>query len=124
MEYLFIYCLQLFDFCHNLMFILFFIILISFLLFIVCKSASFADFEDNETKFLKSFKVLSKQICIVSLCLWIFFAFIPTKDTLLLLGGTYYGKKALKQVVTSEKLQKIDTIINLELDRKIKELQR
>ena len=48
---------------------------------------------------------------------------IPTKQTLLLLSGTYLGKKTVKQVVTDEKIKKIDTIINLELDKKIKELK-
>jgi hypothetical protein len=63
------------------------------------------------------------KVFVSSFCLWILFALMPTKDTLLLLGGTYYGKKAIKQVATSEKLQKIDTIINLELDKRIKELK-
>ena len=49
--------------------------------------------------------------------------FIPTKQTLLLIGGTYIGKKAVNQVVTDEKIKKIDTIINLELDKRIKELR-
>ena len=36
---------------------------------------------------------------------------LPTKQTLLLMGGTYLGKKAVNQVVTSQKLEKVNTII-------------
>ena len=127
MEYLFIYCLQLFDFLHNSMFILFFIVLLSFLFFIASKIATILCPEekycDDETKIFIRLNPFIQKILVSSFCLWIIFALTPTKDTLLLLGGTYYGKKAVKQVVTSEKLQKIDTIINLELDKRIKELK-
>ena len=51
-------------------------------------------------------------------------SFIPTKQTLLLMGGTYLGKKAINAVVTDEKIKKVDTIINLQLDKYIKELQK
>lgn len=37
--------------------------------------------------------------------------FIPEKETLLLMSGTYYGKKAVNAVVTSEKLQKVKGIL-------------
>ena len=50
-------------------------------------------------------------------------AVIPTKQTLLLMGGTYLGKKAVNAVITDEKIKKIDTIINLQLDKYIEELQ-
>lgn len=50
--------------------------------------------------------------------------FTPTKQTLLLLGGVYYGKKAVQNVVTSEKLEKVNTIIDLQLDKCIKDLQK
>ena len=33
------------------------------------------------------------------------------------------GKKVINTVITSEKLKKVDTIINLELDKRIKELK-
>ena len=56
---------------------------------------------------------------VLSLILFLF----PTKQTLLLLGGTYYGKKAVKQIVTDKKIEKINTIIELELDKRIKELK-
>ena len=112
------------------MFVLFPIVLLSFLFFIASKIATILisnpdeEYCDIETKIFIKFNPFIKKIFVSSFCLWIIFALTPTKDTLLLLGGTYYGKKAIKQVATSEKLQKIDTIINLELDKRIKELQR
>jgi hypothetical protein len=127
MEYLFIYCLQLFDFLHNSLFVLFTIVLFSFLFFIASKIATILALDkkycDDETKIFIRLKPFIQKVFVSSFCLWILFALMPTKDTLLLLGGTYYGKKAIKQVATSEKLQKIDTIINLELDKRIKELK-
>ena len=67
--------------------------------------------------------LIAKYSCIglgISMLLF----FIPTKQTMLLMGGTYLGKKAVNAVVTDEKIQKVDTIINLQLDKYIKELQR
>jgi hypothetical protein len=48
---------------------------------------------------------------------------IPTKQTLLLMGGTYMGKQAVNSVVTSDKMQKVNEIIDLQLDKYIKELK-
>lgn len=42
---------------------------------------------------------------------------LPNKQTMVLIGGTYYGKK----VITSSTAQKVNTIINLKLDNMIKE---
>lgn len=124
MEYLFIYCLQLFDFLHGAMFFLFFAIIVFTVTYFMAMSFRSNYMLDSEIAFNKILCKMSKNTAITSLILFILFALTPTKNTLLLLGGTYYGKKAVKQVVTSEKLQKIDTIINLELDKRIKELQR
>lgn len=124
MEYLFIYCLQLFDFCHNFKIALFFIIIISFPAYIMALYFRTSDYMDKkEIHFNKTMTNLAKNITLASISLFILFTILPTKNTLLLVGGTYYGKKAVKQVVTSDKLQKVDTIINLELDKRIKELK-
>ena len=64
-----------------------------------------------------------KKFYITCIIILITVSLIPTKQTLLLVGGTYMGKKAINTVVTSEKLKKVDTIINLELDKRIKELK-
>lgn len=39
------------------------------------------------------------------------------------MGGLFLGKKAVNTVITDEKIKKIDTIINLELNKRIKELE-
>ena len=124
MEYLFIYCLQLFDFCHNSKFFLFLAIVIFFPMYLMALYFGTSEYMDKkEIHFNKTMTNLAKNITLASISLFVLFTILPTKNTLLLLGGTYYGKKAVKQVVTSEKLQKIDTIINLELDKRIKELK-
>lgn len=64
-----------------------------------------------------------KTALITFLCTSII-SLIPTKQTLLLMGGTYLGKKAVNTVVTDEKIKKIDTIINLQLDKYIKDLKK
>lgn len=123
MEYLFIYCLQLFDSCHNFKFFLFVVIVISFPMYIMAMYLGTSEYMDKkEAYFNKTMTNLAKNITLASISLFILFTLLPTKNTLLLVGGTYYGKKAVKQVVTSDKLQKVDTIINLELDKRIKEL--
>jgi hypothetical protein len=49
--------------------------------------------------------------------------FIPSQQTLVLMGATYYGKKAVTAISDSKKLEKISTIIDLKLDSYIKDLQ-
>ena len=50
--------------------------------------------------------------------------FIPSQQTLVLMGATYYGKKAVTAMSDSKKLEKISTIIDLKLDAYIQELQQ
>ena len=124
MEYLFIYCLQLFDFCHNFKIFLALAIVISFPMYLMALYFGTSEYMGKkEIHFNKTMADLAKNITLASIFLFILFTLLPTKNTLLLVGGTYYGKKAVKQVVTSDKLQKVDTIINLELDKRIKELK-
>ena len=121
MEYLLIYLLQLFDRIDALNFALWGILGISFIIYATAFIMYLYDM-----RYYDSLK-LSLQIDRKSLAKFFIVALItmciPTKQTLLLLSGTYFGKKAVKQVVTDEKIKKIDTIINLELDKKIKELK-
>jgi len=48
---------------------------------------------------------------------------IPSQQTLVLMGATYYGKRAVTAMSDSKKLEKISTIIDLKLDSYIKDLQ-
>lgn len=50
--------------------------------------------------------------------------FIPSQQTLVLMGATYYGKRAVTAMSDSKKLEKINTIIDLKLDAYIQELQQ
>ena len=126
MEYLFIYLLQLSDVFD---FLLISSVILIILLIIVLIIGSFIHFSEpyfyyKEKK--QGEKILQeiKKYTIISFVAFMVLALIPRQKTLLLFGGTYLGKKAVSKVVTNEKLQKIDKIINLELDKRIKELEK
>ena len=125
MEYLFIYLLQIADSLNALQDFIYILLGISIFAWIVCyvmlESESYYDSEKKirEKRFIRSIK----KFYITCISILIIASLIPTKQTLLLVGGTYMGKKAINTVVTSEKLKKVDTIINLELDKRIKELK-
>ena len=127
MEYLFIYCLQLFEnveFIKEGCFICGIILsVVGFAVYFTIESERYK-YGDGEIKFADKLQKLCKVLPITLLSISILTCFIPTKQTLLLMGGTYLGKKAVKSVVTDEKIKKIDTIINLELDKRVKELQK
>lgn len=113
MEYLFIYFLQMAEYLHKVGGGL--IVIAPIVWFMHCLKAGKRD-TGLEKKYLK--------IPLIMVFIGMFLHFIPTKQTLLLMGGTYLGKKAVNTVVTDEKIKKIDTIINLQLDKYIKELQK
>ena len=128
MEYLFIYLLQI---TENVANIAQFFIGIGFILLIVgiiayCILIDFINcdcYSKNEKASFKLYTELCKIIPTTVLIIGIIFSLIPTKQTLLLMGGYYLGKKTVNAVVTDEKIKKIDTIINLELDKRIKDLK-
>lgn len=116
MEYLFIYLLQfadVIDGCAD-----FFIS--TSVIFAALTAIGAIYWADEKDKGPFDFFVKST---VVSLILLLTCNLIPTKQTLLLMGGTYLGKKAIDVVATDEKIKKVDTIINLQLDKYIKELQ-
>ena len=125
MEYLFIYLLE---FCDVLYLIGTTTFILSIVLMIVMtiygieniklfdKTNDYYEEERRTFDFLK--KILSKfLIATLLIC------FIPSKQTLLLMGGVYLGKKAVNTVITDKKIEKVNTIIELELDKRIKELK-
>ena len=125
MEYLFIYLLQLSDSITAILATSFVITIVSGVATVVTYFAISTDrprIEDREEELDMIFNPI-KKIFITSTIIMVLFGLIPTKNTLLLMGGTYLGKKAVNAVVTDEKVKKINTIIELELDRRIKELQ-
>ncbi len=116
MEYLFIYLLQLTNVITGC--VCFFIGTAGVAISLIIPAAVYMN-DNNDDKPLKS----TIFVACVSLLLILVLSLIPTKQTLLLMGGTYLGKKAINVVATDEKIKKVDTIINLQLDKYIKELQ-
>lgn len=128
MEYLFIYLLQIGFIIENitkifLPIVIVILLVLGFFYFMasIAHQCSHYD-EDEKIKENAFFKKNIKRF-IICLIILLILNLIPTKQTLLLMGGTYLGKKAVNAVVTDEKIKKVDTIINLQLDKYIKELQ-
>lgn len=116
MEYLFIYSLQLANYIMCVAICLFIIVpLICFF------AALFLSFENEDLK--QHWNSWMKKTLITSLVTSLILLALPTKQTLLLMGGTYLGKRAANKVINSDKLEKINTIIDLQLDNYIKELK-
>ena len=123
MEYLFIYGLQIADLIHYLAVGCIIFLCVSVFIALVLIGLYVCDdyeFQKWKQKVLPIFKRMWLGFSVASLILFLF----PTKQSLLLMGGTYYGKKAINAVAASGKLQKVNTIIDLQLDKYIKELNK
>ena len=129
MEYLFIYLLQI---CENIRslgciigFITFFTTIALAVAVVITIANGFDPYSSKEeiNKFKNTSKTIGKITGVLIIIDFLIMS-IPTKQTIILLGGTYYGKKAVKQVVTSQKLEKVNTIIDLQLDKYIKDLKQ
>ena len=125
MEYLFIYLLQMADNLFVLQGFIYILLFISIFVWIFAYMTLDTVSYYNREKSTRTKRLLRyiKNFYITCISILIIASLIPTKHTLLLVGGTYMGKKAINTVITSEKLKKVDTIINLELDKRIKELK-
>ena len=128
MEYLFIYLLQITDSISGLLVILGFVAILSLISLIVIfyiREAIYASnyTDEKEKQCIDNIKEITKKICIFAVTIFLILCIIPTKQTLLLMGGTYLGKKAVNAVITDEKIKKVDEIINLQLDKYLKELK-
>ena len=125
MEYLFIYLLQMADnlfVLQGFIYILLFISIFAWI-FVYMTLDTVSYYNREKSTRIKRLLRYIKKFYITCISILIIASLIPTKQTLLLVGGTYMGKKAINTVITSEKLKKVDTIINLELDKRIKELK-
>ena len=112
-EYLFIYLLQLTDIlCVLNVFALLIGIMGSIVSFVILSDR----FSDEEA--INNARLASK-IFISLLVIGVLMLFIPTKETLLLMTGTYVTKKT----ITNERVEKINKIIDLKLDELLKEEQ-
>ena len=131
MEYVFIYLLQIFEIVDTIQQSLFifsiisiiFVILLGFLTkFQYSNYESTSYIDDLSTEQGQSCSKFCKKAIPLLLIITVLFCLMPTKQTLLLMSGVYYGKSAVAQITKSEKIKKVNTIIDLELDRLIKEL--
>ena len=112
-EYLFIYLLQLMDILCVLTVFALLIGIIGSIVSSVILSDRFSDDEAiNNAR-------LTFKISISLLIAGLLMLFIPTKETLLLMTGTYVTKKT----ITNERVEKINKIIDLKLDELVKEEQ-
>lgn len=125
MEYLFIYLLQIADSLFDLQVFIYILLSISIFAWVFYYMIlDTISYYDNEKSTRKKRLVRSiKKFYITCISILIIVSFIPTKQTLLLVGGAYLGKKAVNTIITNKKIEKVNTIIELELDKKIKELK-
>lgn len=122
MEYLFFYGLQLAN-CLEVVCATTFFLLVVLLITIVIYALTHKHIFDKEDKYypedLVCFTKLKKW-AVVLFCIWLPLCFIPEKQTLLYMGGTYIGKHT---VFKSERMQKLEKLIDLEIDKQLKELE-
>lgn len=75
--------------------------------------------DDPDTpKVMKFVKILSITCCVSALLALL----IPNKTTLYQMSAVYLGKQINKSVQVDAKIQKISTIVDLQLDKTMKEL--
>ena len=122
MEYIFIYLLQVFDTIEILKITSGVTLAVGGAFYLIGKCQYMSD-EKYYADLKKVYNKVLDKVFYILLAIFIFGMIVPTKQTMLLIGGTYLGKKAVKQVITDKKLEKVNTIIELELDKRIKELQ-
>ena len=120
MEYLFIYGLQVADIVETIATIT--AVLLGVFLFLLPLIICISNLDQEEIQ--EGWNLWIKKTLIFLIVTPLILSLLPTKQTMLLIGGTYLGKRAVSAVATSDKLEKINTIIDLQLEKYIKELQR
>lgn len=128
MEYLFIYLLQITEIISSIseftLFVGVFVLIVAIAGFYTLEGQKNSKYKtEQEKKTYEKIQNLCRILPAILLIIGFVSSFFPTKQTLLLMGGYYLGKKTVNAVVTDEKIKKIDTIINLELDKRIKDLK-
>lgn len=115
MAYLFIYLIQISDIIVTICIISSLLSFFAgfFYIMTVCEDSLF---NNNTIKLAKTAFFITITVAIIT-------GFFPSRQTLLLSGVTYYGSKVYKNIVTNEAVSKVNTIINLELDKQIKNLR-
>lgn len=118
MEYLFIYLLQIVEVLQNVIKITNALTILCTVAFTVIWVVNIMDGEECLKRACKSLK----PVIITTVTLSLLLMLIPTKQTLLLVGGLYLGKQTAQKLELNSKIDKVNTIISLELDKRIKEL--
>ena len=114
MEYLFIYLLQLTDVIEFSKILLFVILAFGLMsLPFVADAMTKKEFEEYWNTFYDVLKVVFISLIILFM--------LPTRQTLLLCGGVAVGKMAIDKISKSTYYEKVTKIIELELDKKVKE---
>ena len=122
MEYLFIYGLQMasrIDAVSTTGLVLSIAMIIITVAYFAEESWCITDGESSEHKIFNTLKKTTATIILITT----FLAILPTKQTMLLMSGMYLRKKTINNMATSEKLEKVSNIIDLQLDKYIKELK-
>ena len=78
---------------------------------------------DEEEAIKKVFKFF-KKLCITLVVMLFIGLLVPSKSALYQIAGVYCGKQINQQIHIDKKLQKVSEIIDLQLDKNIKELQK
>lgn len=124
MEYLYIYLIGFFTGIKD------FICVASFPLTIMCLVGIIGLFpiatEDNKSE-LAVQKGLKKTFILGSILLISFSLLniiIPDKNTMYLIAGVYLGKTTAKELTLGDKAQKLSKLVDLNLDKAIKQLER
>lgn len=120
MEYLLIYLLQIADtIIPAIVFTTAVLLIISSVIWFIhrVENEDMYEYPESSKSAIRMQKLLTKTVITLVIIL-ICTGFIPTKQTILLMGGVYYGKK----VVTSEIGQKAYKIIDMQLDKCIEDL--
>ena len=108
MEYLFIYALQMTDFIT--------LLIGGSLILAIMTGVALVTLLLEENECFDKVKKGVKTIFITCIVVFLLGEILPNKQTLILWGGTFYGKKAVNQVVNSDKYKKISELIDLKLD--------
>ena len=123
MLYLFIYLAGIIDtfrnFLEGILFLGVLVFIILGMAFIAAKTDEYMDEGLKET-ISKFFKASVVTLCVVSFL----HVFVPPKAVVYQLAGVYCGKQINQQVHIDKKLQKVSEIIDLQLDKNIKELRK
>ena len=122
MEMLFLYLVDLLDNLSCLV-IFFMIALVTFFVIMVVHGIDNSEMFADKKSYEEAYKIhkFLRKVNVILIVIIFFFCLVPSKQTLLIIGGTHLAKKT---VITNERLQKVNKIIDLELNKRLNELEK